>query len=145
MLSFDTNLVVHACNTRSPHHARASAFLESLANRDDVVVCELMLVEVYLKIRNPAILTRPYPADEAVAYCHAFRSNPRWALVESAPIMPEVWGLAAQPDFAFRRIIDARLALTLRHHGVTECATTNTKDFAGFGFIRVWNPLEENA
>jgi predicted nucleic acid-binding protein len=37
--------------------------------------------------------------------------------------------------------VDARLALTLRHHGVTEFATSNVKDFEGFGFNRVWNPL----
>ena len=52
-----------------------------------------------------------------------------------------MWEHANEADFAFRRIIDARLALTLRHHGVTEFATTNVKDFEGFGFRRVWNPL----
>jgi uncharacterized protein len=143
MVAFDTNLVVHACNTSSPQHGAATAFLESLADRDDVVVCELMLVEVYLKIRNPAILTRPYRANEAATFCQAFRSNPRWAVVELAPVMVEVWKLATNPGFAFRRIIDARLALTLQHHGVTEFATTNVKDFAGLGFARVWNPLKE--
>jgi predicted nucleic acid-binding protein len=49
--------------------------------------------------------------------------------------------MAKQKTFAFRRIIDARLALTLRHHGVAEFATANEEDFAGFGFHRVWNPL----
>lgn len=49
--------------------------------------------------------------------------------------------LAATADFAIRRIVDARLALTLRHHGVTDFATSNVKDFEGFGFTRVWNPL----
>ncbi|MFM8358316.1 MAG: hypothetical protein ACKOET_07130 [Verrucomicrobiota bacterium] len=29
----------------------------------------------------------------------------------------------------------------LRHDGVTEFATANVKDFEGFGFERVWNPL----
>jgi predicted nucleic acid-binding protein len=52
MLAFDTNLVVHACNTSSPQHAAATAFLESLADRHDVVVCELMLVEVYFKFAS---------------------------------------------------------------------------------------------
>jgi predicted nucleic acid-binding protein len=56
--------------------------------------------------------------------------------------MAEVWRQAAARSFAIRRIIDARLALTLRHHGVTEFATSNEKDFAGFGFARVWNPLK---
>ena len=49
------------------------------------------------------------------------------------------WGRKALPPF--RRIIDARLALTLRHHEATEFATSNPRDFQGFGFTRVWNPL----
>jgi hypothetical protein len=32
--------------------------------------------------------------------------------------------------------------LTLRRQGVTDFATANVKDFKGFGFRRVWNPLE---
>lgn len=141
MLAFDTNLVVHACNTRSPHYVDTRAFPQGLSQRDDVLVCELMLVAVYLKTRNPAVLTKPYTSREAAVFCDAFRANPRWVLVESAPVMPEVWRLTSQPGFAFRRIIDTRLTLTLRHHGVTEFATTNTKDFGIFGFKRVWNPL----
>ena len=38
-------------------------------------------------------------------------------------------------------MFDARLALTLRHHGVTEFATRNEAHFTHFGFTRVWNPL----
>ena len=49
--------------------------------------------------------------------------------------------LAAKSGFAFRRIIDVRLARTLLHHGVTEFATANVRDFAKLGFERVWNPL----
>jgi predicted nucleic acid-binding protein len=44
---------------------------------------------------------------------------------------------------ARRRIHDARISLTLRHHGVNERATTNVKDFEGFGFARVWNLIGE--
>ena len=47
----------------------------------------------------------------------------------------------ATPNFAFRRIIDVRLAATLRHFEVTQFATTNVKDFRGLGFSKVWNPL----
>ena len=141
MVSFDTNLVVYCANTAAPEQVRAAEFLASLAERQDVVICELMLVEVYLKLRNAAIIRRPLEATAAAAYCQAFRKNPNWLLVEGAPVMHEVWRQAAVKDFAIRRIIDARLALTLRHHGVTEFATTNQKDFGGFGFARVWNPL----
>ena len=59
--------------------------------------------------------------------------------------MTEVWSHAAAPGFARRRVYDTRLALTLRHHGITEFATANGKDFQGFGFTRVWNPLSTAA
>src|ERR1019366_6805389 len=38
-------------------------------------------------------------------------------------------------------VSDAQLALTLRHHGLTEFATRNETHFTGFGFTRLWNPL----
>jgi predicted nucleic acid-binding protein len=60
----------------------------------------------------------------------------------SAELHDELWRIASQVEFAYRRIFDARLALTMRHHGVTEFATANVKDFQGFGFARVWNPLQ---
>ena len=144
MLSFDTNLVVYAANSDAPEQPIAAQFLNSLATRQNVVVCELMLVEVYLKLRNPRILPHPMGAAAASAFCMAMRSNPNWQIAESAPVIAGVWALAAGKHFAFRRIIDARLALTLLHHGVTEFATSNVKDFDGFGFARVWNPLEKD-
>lgn len=141
MLSFDTNIAVHAANSGSPLHDRARDFLQSVATRRDMAVCELVLVELYLKLRNEKIFSRPLTASQAAAVCQTYRKNQAWTLIESAPVMEGVWELAAQDPFAFRRIIDLRLAHTLRHHGVTEFATANEKDFAGQGFLRVWNPL----
>src|SRR5438874_1071614 len=131
MLSFDTNLVVYAANADAPEQASAADFINSLGMRQDVVICELMLVEVYLKLRNPRILRQPMEAAPARAYCEVLRANAHWFLVESAPVMAEVWRRAAHSTFAFRRIIDVRLALTLQHHGVKEFATSNLKDFEG--------------
>jgi uncharacterized protein len=141
VLAFDTNLAVHAANTASPLHDAAFAFIESLAANREVVVCELMLVALYLKLRNEKIFPRPLGPAQAAAVCQTYRSNRAWMLVDSAPVMDETWRLAAARGFAFRRIIDVRLALTLIHHGATEFATTNAKDFHGLGFARVWNPL----
>jgi toxin-antitoxin system PIN domain toxin len=141
MLSFDTNIAVYAANRASHLHESAYAFVGSLGSQRDVAVCELMLVELYLKLRNEKIFAKPLGAAQAAAVCQAYRSNGAWMLIDSAPIMDEVWRLAATRAFAFRRIIDARLGLTLMHHGVKQFATTNVKDFEGFGFERVWNPL----
>ena len=141
LTSFDTNIAVYAANGASPWHEAAKRFLISLALRKDVAVCELVLVELYLKLRNDKIFQRPLSAPQAAAVCRTYRKNRAWTLIEGGAVMEEVWTQAAESGFAFRRIIDLRLAQTLRHHGVTDFATSNEKDFAGQGFDRVWNPL----
>lgn len=142
MISFDTNIVVHSANEDSLQHEAAREFLILTAQREDVVICELMLVEVFLKLCNGKIFKHPMGCREAGAYCQRLRENRHWRLVESASVMSDVWRWIGRKDFAFRRIIDIRLGLTLRHFGVEEFATTNAKDFCGLGFQKVWNPLE---
>jgi toxin-antitoxin system PIN domain toxin len=143
MISFDTNIVVHSANTVSPYYATAQNFLRGLARRQDVMICEYMLVEVYLKLCNKTVFPEPMRPAEASAFCQDLRGNKNWRVIEAAPVMDQVWRLAAGKNFAFRRIIDLRLALTLRFYGVREFATTNLKDFQRMGFQRVWNPLEQ--
>jgi toxin-antitoxin system PIN domain toxin len=144
VLSIDTNVLLYAQNRDCPEHDAASAFLVECADRTDVAVCELVLMELYQLLRNPAVLTRPLDGPEATEVCQTFRRNRRWALVENAPVMNDVWMLAATPGMARRRLFDARLALTLRHHGVDEFATRNISDFNTFGFTRVWDPVTSN-
>jgi len=139
--SFDTNIAVYAANTASPWHEAACRLIQSLSTRQDVAVCDLVLVKLYLKLRNGKIFPRPPSAPQAAAVCQAYRRNRAWTLIGSGPVMEGIWMEAANPGFTFRRIIDVRLACTLVHHGMTEFATPNEKDFAEQGFSRVWNPL----
>ena len=110
-----------------------------------VAICELVLVELYVLLRNPAVLKNPLDPAEAVPIIQTFRQHPAWRLVDypgdTSSVMNDVWHRAGQPNIGRRVVFDARLALTLRHHGVTEFATRNEIHFTGFGFARVWNPL----
>ena len=141
MIGIDTNILIYARVASAPLHAKAVAFLEQCAADPDVVLAELVLVELYLALRNPAILAPPLDAASAAAECQHLRAHPNWALVEQAEVMGAVWQDAAVAGFARRRIIDVRLARTLLAHGVTDFATVNERDFQGLGFRRVWNPL----
>jgi toxin-antitoxin system PIN domain toxin len=146
MLSIDTNLLFHAFNEDSPSHAAAYAWLGSLQGDDEVAISEFILAELYGLLRNPAVLKQPLDADEAVEVIETYRRHPRWRLigfpVESRPLHDALWQKARRKDFAFRRLYDARSALTLTAQGVTEFATVNVKDFEGLGFRKVWNPLK---
>jgi predicted nucleic acid-binding protein len=80
-----------------------------------------------------------------VQVIQAYRANPQWPIVDvvmGGEIMKTVWKRAAEPEFAYGRVFDARLAATLRHHGVTRFASRNERDFLGFGFDRVWDPID---
>jgi hypothetical protein len=146
MISFDTNLLLYSLNKDCAEYNDARAFFTSLPTAPGAaVICELVLVELYVLLRNPAVLKNPLAPADAVSLIQTFRQHPTWVLVDypgdTATVMDEVWRWAAQPNIGRRVVFDARLALTLRHHGVTEFATRNDSHFVGFGFARVWNPL----
>jgi predicted nucleic acid-binding protein len=101
-------------------------------------------MELYCLLRNPTVCHVPLSADKAVATIQALRANPVWRIVDLVPghgIMEQVWQHAGTRAFAYRRLFDARLALVLKHHGVSEFATRNSSDFRDFGFARLWDPL----
>jgi toxin-antitoxin system PIN domain toxin len=143
MLSIDTNLLLFSLNRDCAEHAKARKFVEACAGRPDMAIAELVLVELYVLLRNPAVLRKPLGAQEAATICKPFRTHPTWALIECAPVMSRVWEAAARKGAPRRRIFDARLAYTLLHHGVSELATHNVKDFGDFGFDRVFDPVAD--
>lgn len=143
MISCDTNILFPAFAIKHVNHVAARQFLhQHLANRR-FALCELILVEFYTLLCNPVVAGTPLSPAGAVSLISGLRKNPAWALLDyPGGLMAEVWQMAGNANFARRRIYDVRLALTLRYHGITEFATANVRDFDGFGFTRVWNPLE---
>jgi len=143
MTSADTNLFLYASNPSSPFHAAAKSFFDEVtAQKIPFAICELVLMEVYMGLRNPSVSPRPLSAIRAADYCEQLRTVHSWHWIDSHPsIREEVWNRARRNDQGFRRIIDNRVGLTLRFHGVTHFATANMKHFSDFGFTRVWNPV----
>ncbi|MDR1146773.1 MAG: PIN domain-containing protein [Verrucomicrobiales bacterium] len=145
MLSIDTNILFYASYESSPFYAAARDWLQSISSSDDVIISEFALTELYGLFRNRASTAKPLTAGNAVHAINYYRTHPRWRLVgftaDSRKLHDKLWSLSATENFPYRKIYDARLALTLQHHGVTRFATVNEKDFAGLGFARVWNPL----
>jgi uncharacterized protein len=141
VISFDTNILFPALEPSHVNHAQARDFLESIEGKP-TAVCELVLMEIYVLVRNPVLCNRTLNGLSAVKLIQTLRTNPGWRLFDyPGGLMAQVWQASGAAGFARRRVFDARLAVTLRHYGVTHFATANTKDFASFGFTQVWNPL----
>ncbi len=137
----DTNVLFPALEASHASHLAARAFLESQVTDQTFALCELVLVEVYTLLRNPAVCAKPLTAGQAVQKIDNLRQNPAWLTLDypGPGLMTQVWQHARTSDSA-RRIYDIRLALTLRHYSVTHFATANEKHFGDFGFEKVWNP-----
>ena len=145
MISCDTNVLFAATNPDDACHEAAYDFVAHHAENPDFVLAEQVLVELYGLLRNPVVLKRPLSAAEAVSVVRAYRGNPVWSVVDvpqDGRAMREVWQRAARPGFARRRIHDLRLAFTLKHSGVTDFYTRNTRDFADVGFAKLKNPFD---
>ena len=142
MISCDTNILLHAYNLHSNLHETAMKFLSDKAENRNFAISELVLIELYVLLRNPVVIKKPLSGEKAVEICQRYRENHNWRLIDyPGTLMTKIWDRVSHPDEGRRNIFDARLAFTLRYHGVTDFATCNTKHFNNYEFDRVWNPL----
>ncbi len=106
MISIDANILVFGYDPDSPFHPKARAFLESLSERKDVLVSELILVELYRLLRNPIVFKRALTAPAAVDVIQGFRSHTTWkatglARVDSESFHDELLKLSAKDSLAY--------------------------------------------
>lgn len=140
--SVDTNVLFAAVVPEAEGHEAALALLEHHAGDADLAISELVLVELYVLLRNPKVVKRPLPSAAAVDVVDAFRRHPRWRRADhDREAMPEVWRRARVQGFARTRIFDVRLAVGLRRAGVTRFVTRNVRDFVDLGFDELIDPF----
>ncbi|MEM7396351.1 MAG: TA system VapC family ribonuclease toxin, partial [Verrucomicrobiota bacterium] len=145
MISCDTTILFAACNADAVDHVASRIYLQEVSSREDFCLAEQVLLEFYVLLRNPVACSHPLSPQRAVGLVQTFRSNPHWRIVDVVSgfgLMDRVWKDAGGRNFARRKVFDARLARTLQHHGVTEFATRNIKEFKSFGFKKVWDPTD---
>jgi uncharacterized protein len=143
MISCDTNILFYAHNKDCPEFRAARGFMEKFAESEDFALCELVLVELYVLLRNPKLLPQPLSSKEAVHIIQVLRANPCWRIIDyPGDLMDAIWAYAARADVGRYQIYDARIAITLRHHGVTVFATRNVNHFKALGFDNILNPVD---
>lgn len=144
MISCDTNILMYYLNTDCKEHQAARKFIEAQWYNEKFALSEFVLVELYILLRNPIILSEPLSQVAALDLIDQFRKNLKWRIVDStSQTMKKVWAYLKSNDTGRREIFDARLAFSLLDHGVKEFATHNTKHFQHFGFDSVFDPIRD--
>ena len=144
MKSLDTNILVHALDTASPHHAACFPLYESLLrDRNTWVLADQVFFELYRLLRNPAVFRHPLTASQATRTIERIRDGgAAMHCAYDSRHWPKVMELLRRfPDRKGLLVFDASLAVTLQARGVKTFYTRNTRDFRDFGWFEVVDPV----
>ncbi len=143
MKSIDTNLLYYATNRDCQEHEKARALLEQVARETgEWILADQVLFEYYRLVRNPLVLAHPLPAQEASLRLRFFREELGCLhCAYDRDCWEQAVAALAAPAFPPARTFDLVLAVTLRRNGVDAFYTRNVRDFEGFGWFTVIDPL----
>jgi toxin-antitoxin system PIN domain toxin len=144
MKSLDTNILIYASNVDAPEHQNAQKIVEGLlANADEWIIADQVLIETYRALRNPAVLQKPLGPNDAWAIVNFYREE---AGCQRCCYELDMWPPLEQylksTRFEARRTFDAVLAVTLINNAVDSFYTRNTGAFKHFGFRSLINPID---
>jgi uncharacterized protein len=141
--SCDTNIFLYYLDSSCPEHAKARDYVENIWRDKNFIISDLVLIELYVLLRNPKVLRGPLSSKEAADCCQRLRANSGWQVLESVSgVMPEIWANYAETIPSAWQIYDLRLGLSLKRAGVKVFATRNTRDFKMVGFEELINPID---
>ena len=142
MIAIDTNILVYAHRSDSPHHEKASAALAACA-QSRLAWCipwpcihEFFAVVTHLRIYSP-----PTPPKKALDQINAWLESPSLILLaETATHWPTLQAMLANAKTIGPAVHDARIAALCLSHGVRELWSAD-RDFRRFSELKVVNPL----
>lgn len=141
MIAVDSNILVYAHQTASPHHAKAARAMRYLDGRGQWAVPWPCVHEFYGIITHPRIRQRPTPIDSAVAVVSALVDSDGVVLLGETERHWEVLrGLVVAAAVVGPMVHDARVAAICIEHGVTEFWSAD-RDFGRFAALKAVNPL----
>ena len=143
--SVDTNILLHASNSASPHRPRASSFLEECARNPETFCLAWVTVFGYMRITtHPGIFPSPLLPAEALSNVTALLDLPQVRVIgegiDGHAFLREYIEASGEVPARGNHVPDVHLAAILRHHGVRLLYTADT-DFRRFAYLDVRNPL----
>lgn len=142
MIAVDTNILVYAHRTDSPHHERAHQALTQLGESGLAWAVTYPSIHEFVAIvTHPRIYEPPSPMSAALDAVDALEGSPTCTLIgEHLGYLALLRRLLTHSGVVGPRVHDARIAAICLAEGVTELWTAD-RDFSYFPELRTRNPL----
>ena len=140
--AIDVNILLYASDAGSPLHARASEFVGSAVQGEEVYCLAWITVMSYLRMAtHPSIFAHPLSHDEACSNVKTLLASPHARLLsEGADFWAAYRSICEGVPVRGNLVPDAHLAALLRQHGV-KTLYTHDRDFRKFDYLSVRDPL----
>lgn len=142
MIALDTNVLIHAHRTESPHHAHINRLVRELAEGKALwAIPWPCLHEFYGIVTHPNRFKPPTPAALAISQIQAWQGSPSLRMIgESFEHLRVLIELIEKGKVVGPMVHDARIAAICMQHGVRELWTLD-RDFSRFPQLMCRNPL----
>lgn len=142
MRAFDTNVLVHAEITNSPHHAVARRLLTEAAEGPAPWAVPWPCVYEFLRVAtHPRVYHPPMPIAAALADLRRVMRSPSLVLLGETERHAAILADVIEASGASGNLVhDAHIAALCLEHGVSELVTGD-RDFARFPQVRTLNPF----
>jgi toxin-antitoxin system PIN domain toxin len=142
VIAIDTNILVYARRTESPHHAAASALIGQLAEGSTPWALPWPVVYEFVRVvTHPRVFAPPSPLDAVLRDLESLLASPSLTMLgeghtHGRQMVEQMRKGAVSGNLAH----DAHIAALVVEHGVTELLTAD-RDFARFPGVRSRNPF----
>ena len=142
MIAVDTNVLVYARRTESPHHSAANVLLRALAEGTAPWALPWPVVYEFVRVvTHPRVFDPPSPLEAVLRDLESLLASPSLTMLGEGPGHVRQMGEQLRRGAASGNLAhDAHIAALVVEHGVSELLTVD-RDFARFPAVRARNPF----
>lgn len=143
MVVVDTNVLVYAVDTASPHQAACYAWLENRRARHDAWYVTWNIVYEFLRVvTHQKVLRQPWTLASGWNFIEILSASPGLGFLLATDRHADVAAAVIDelPELRGNLIHDMHTAVLMREHGIARICTRDT-DFHRFPFLEVLDPL----
>ena len=142
MILLDTNILVHAAGSKSPHHARARELRDrAAAGEVEACVAAQVLAEFYAVVTDPHRFQPPLAPAQVQRDLQNYLSSHLWLILPRETTVAHMLDLLDSRSVRGGKIFDLYLAATMLDNGVRTIYTENVRDSERLEGIEAINPF----